>query len=65
MVIYKCDKCGKCMTTWYDLDVNVNAVSPHTNIYELQKYNSRFQLCANCWQSFISFEEAEQDGCAK
>lgn len=49
MVIHKCDRCGKEMSTWMTMITKPDTNNSYTNIYDLLVYQSNLELCKDCY----------------
>ena len=54
MVIHRCDRCGKRMTSWFAIDVKVEAANNNYNVAGMAEYRGQYQLCLDCWSSFVN-----------
>jgi len=53
MVICRCDKCGKRMTRWFGVRLDICYTDPNLNAADMIPYKGEYQICFDCWSSFI------------
>jgi len=54
MTIHRCDLCGKEVGAWFSITANIDAINQIMNVYDLLKYQGSYDICEECFKSWIN-----------
>ena len=60
MIIHKCDKCGKEMTRWFIVSIDIGAANDWINVADIIKHRGKSELCQDCYMMLADDEERKK-----